>query len=448
MSYEIKSTPFFRRMVSASKKNGQLQRLKEEYERIKAFNDRTIEIKMRQIRLKRLFREIEEIKESSSQCKQRRVAPDRLKTNEEMRMETLVKAKALGKEYSKMNALADRCTSRLYTMGSGAAVECMPSRIELERKARSDKRISYGNDCSRMNIQKIATAHRKPAGKQVLAGEKRLNALKEKLKTRLSFGNSCSHRNLAKKVKKESHKKTTDAASISLLTNSQIAHMLERDSQCQFACAAESNELPIMSFTDSAQRRKSIADICTSSSSRTIANQPDGTAKSEEDPHVRARRHWRRLALIARHRLDTLGRCYMQPSIENTEEEDSEEYTLRGISNDTDLPISQLCGKLAPPDSESDLSLGELLLSVESLAPLEMQPLPDPTTICTGARTTDEGTNQMDTRRKVQQYVKIGKPIVHAAQKEASELGFEKIRSIFEHQTAAAVEAHEMGTEK
>ena len=84
-------------MVSTSKKNGQLQRLKEEYERIKDFNDRTIEMKMRQVRLKRLFREIEEIKESSSQWKRRRVAPiDRLRTNDEIRAVNSVKAYEFG----------------------------------------------------------------------------------------------------------------------------------------------------------------------------------------------------------------------------------------------------------------------------------------------------------------------------------------------------------------
>lgn len=62
MSYQIKSTPYFRRMFNESKKNGQLQRLRDEYERIQEFNDRTIEMKMRQVRLKRLFREIEVIK--------------------------------------------------------------------------------------------------------------------------------------------------------------------------------------------------------------------------------------------------------------------------------------------------------------------------------------------------------------------------------------------------
>ncbi|KAH8396347.1 hypothetical protein KR222_008885, partial [Zaprionus bogoriensis] len=63
MSYQIKRTPYFRRIFNNSRRNGQLQRLREEYERIQEFNDRTIELKMRQVRLKRLFREIEDINE-------------------------------------------------------------------------------------------------------------------------------------------------------------------------------------------------------------------------------------------------------------------------------------------------------------------------------------------------------------------------------------------------
>lgn len=66
MSYQIKRTPYFRRIFNNSRRNGQLQRLREEYERIQEFNDRTIELKMRQVRLKRLFREIEDINESPS----------------------------------------------------------------------------------------------------------------------------------------------------------------------------------------------------------------------------------------------------------------------------------------------------------------------------------------------------------------------------------------------
>lgn len=432
MSYQIKSTPFFRRMVSTSKKNGQLQRLKEEYERIKDFNDRTIEMKMRQVRLKRLFREIEEIKESSSQWKRRRVAPiDRLRTNEEIRVENLVKAKELGKEYSKMNALVDRCSSRLDAVASGAAVGSISSRIELERKARSDKRISYGNDRSRMNIQKISTTQRKSNTKTLISAEQELKELKDKLKNRLQFGNSCSSRNLSRKLKKDGHRKATEGKSLI-----EFGKLTEHETlQCKFTRDAGGLEMPSMAFNDTSRHTKTFEDMHTI---RALDNSKmsDLSPKNDEDRRIRARQRWHKLALLVRHRFDTFLRRNAPPPLRDNSETGSEEYSLRAISNDTDLPLSQLRNKASPPNSEAELLPGEVLLSVESLDPLESQPLTDPSTLTAGNSLCDEASNAADERRKVQTYVKILEPFLRDAGKKAVELSVEELRSIFEHRSA------------
>lgn len=432
MSYQIKSTPFFRRMVSTSKKNGQLQRLKEEYERIKDFNDRTIEMKMRQVRLKRLFREIEEIKESSSQWKRRRVAPiDRLRTNEEIRVENLVKAKELGKEYSKMNALVDRCSSRLDAVASGAAVGSISSRIELERKARSDKRISYGNDRSRMNIQKISTTQRKSNTKTLISAEQELKELKDKLKNRLQFGNSCSSRNLSRKLKKDGHRKATEGKSLI-----EFGKLTEHETlQCKYTRDAGGLEMPSMAFNDTSRHTKTFEDMHTI---RALDNSKmsDLSPKNDEDRRIRARQRWHKLALLVRHRFDTFLRRNAPPPLRDNSETGSEEYSLRAISNDTDLPLSQLRNKASPPNSEAELLPGEVLLSVESLDPLESQPLTDPSTLTAGNSLCDEASNAADERRKVQTYVKILEPFLRDAGKKAVELSVEELRSIFEHRSA------------
>uniref|UniRef100_A0A0A1X7Z8 Uncharacterized protein n=1 Tax=Zeugodacus cucurbitae TaxID=28588 RepID=A0A0A1X7Z8_ZEUCU len=432
MSYQIKSTPFFRRMVSTSKKNGQLQRLKEEYERIKDFNDRTIEMKMRQVRLKRLFREIEEIKETSSQWKRRRVAVDRLRTNEEIRVETLVKAKELGKEYSKMNALVDRCSSRLDAVASGAAVGSMSSRIELERKARSDKRISYGNDRSRMNIQKLSTTQRKSSTKTVISAEQELKELKDKLKTRLQFGNSCSSRNLARKVQKDGHRKATEGKSLHAFDYGKLT---ERDAlQSKYTRDVGGFEMQSMTFNDIPRHTMTLQDLHTC---RALdkAKMSDLSSKSDEDRRIRARQRWRKVALLVRHRFDAFLRRNAPPPLQDNSDVGTDEYSLRAISNDTDLPISQLRSKASPPNSEAELQPGEVLLSVESLDPLELQPLPDPSSVMLGNAISEECSNATDDRRKVQTYVKLLEPFLRDAGKKAVELSVEEFRSIFEHRS-------------
>lgn len=200
MSYQIKSTPYFRRMFNNSKKNGQLQRLREEYERIQEFNDRTIELKMRQVRLKRLFREIEEIKEgvpvagvsksantatrasgggsppptSTSQSAHRRhhphphhhqhphqrfagITPEQRRSHQ--RAEALIRSRELGKQLSRRNAQMTESGMGGFLRADLRATAKMKAvadarRDALDRRERAAKRISYGNDQSRQNLER------------------------------------------------------------------------------------------------------------------------------------------------------------------------------------------------------------------------------------------------------------------------------------------------------
>ncbi|SPP83366.1 Hypothetical predicted protein [Drosophila guanche] len=56
-----KSSPYVYNMYS--KRNDKLQCLREQYARMQRINDRAIDMKMRQVRLRRLFRETEDIRE-------------------------------------------------------------------------------------------------------------------------------------------------------------------------------------------------------------------------------------------------------------------------------------------------------------------------------------------------------------------------------------------------
>ncbi|XP_017065985.1 trichohyalin [Drosophila eugracilis] len=190
MSYQIKSTPYFRRMFNNSKKNGQLQRLREEYERIQEFNDRTIELKMRQVRLKRLFREIEEIKDGgiagnqltstknshggshsppppqagrnlrriNHHARMSKITPEQ--RIHEQRVETLARARELGKEISRRNGEMVEAGAGGFLRSEIRLTAKMQAAADVrkdavDRRERAAKRISYGNDQSRQNLQRL-----------------------------------------------------------------------------------------------------------------------------------------------------------------------------------------------------------------------------------------------------------------------------------------------------
>ncbi|EDW05504.2 uncharacterized protein Dmoj_GI11072 [Drosophila mojavensis] len=169
MSYQIKRTPYFRRMFNNSRRNGQLQRLREEYERIQEFNDRTIELKMRQVRLKRLFREIEDINESpsTSAAQQRRLAalvpltPEAVQAQQRReRLDALERARELGQEISRHNAQLVETGAGYFLRSELRLTAKMRAadqarREAQERRLRAARRISYGNAQSRSNIERI-----------------------------------------------------------------------------------------------------------------------------------------------------------------------------------------------------------------------------------------------------------------------------------------------------
>lgn len=201
--YQIKSTPFFRRIVSTSKKNGELQKLKEEYERIKEFNDRTIEIKMRQVRLKRLFREIEVIKEfamSPEQIAKRRKmqeAMQQFKTEEQIRLETYRKARELGKEYSRVNGYLP-CR---YLCTKSQLLQMDANNISRQMAKNSlQKRQEYGNESSAKNREQRTHVLRRSANYSIrdsASASHVANAnAKETLKKRIQYGNDWNSINM------------------------------------------------------------------------------------------------------------------------------------------------------------------------------------------------------------------------------------------------------------
>lgn len=178
MSYQIKRTPYYRRIFNNSRRNGQLQRLREEYERIQEFNDRTIELKMRQVRLKRLFREIDDINEPPShghgpthgaQRVHARTPPPpmlpllpeaRLAQERRLRLESLERARELGQEISRRNAQLAETGTGFYLRSEIRNTSKMRAADEArreaqERRQRAARRISYGNEQSRSNVERI-----------------------------------------------------------------------------------------------------------------------------------------------------------------------------------------------------------------------------------------------------------------------------------------------------
>ncbi|EDV91869.1 uncharacterized protein LOC6566138 [Drosophila grimshawi] len=180
-AYQIKHTPYFRRMFNNSRRNGQLQRLREEYERIQEFNDRTIELKMRQVRLRRLFRYIEDINQETTATPmttvpgaagtqahslRRRQTLLPLTPEEQhalirrQRLTALERGRELGQEISRRNAQLAETGGGFYLRSELRPIAKLRAADEartlaLERRQRAARRISYGNEQSRSNIERI-----------------------------------------------------------------------------------------------------------------------------------------------------------------------------------------------------------------------------------------------------------------------------------------------------
>lgn len=154
MSYHIKSTPYFQRILTTSKLNGQLQVLKEEYERSNFINDYKIERKMREVRLKRLFKEIDKIREANSKKPnlEAKLIP-RVKESKRL-LNKWRKAKSLGQYYSERNLENTKCdadmtVNRKHLLYSKGKTEFVQKASFLK------KGIKYGNEISDLNVKNI-----------------------------------------------------------------------------------------------------------------------------------------------------------------------------------------------------------------------------------------------------------------------------------------------------
>ncbi|XP_005186719.1 uncharacterized protein LOC101894721 [Musca domestica] len=268
MSYQIKSTPYFQRIISASKKNGQLQQLKEEYERIKDFDEKAIEKKMRQVRLKRLFKEIEDLKQANRSRRKRSVVTDEATTMipNDPRVENVIKGRKLGEYYSQLNGYDEvPTTSKMPAIEPSVAlrigllskkqIQERSRQREEKMKAKVNDRINYGNRISNWNMHKMLQRklhHEVSEGiKQtfcaVVKGNKSFSRQdsnmasetssvdgKERLKTRIDFGNYLSQKNRlvvmkrnwkkSREPKESSKQDNTHSSSLIVIDSSKHSH--------------------------------------------------------------------------------------------------------------------------------------------------------------------------------------------------------------------------------
>jgi len=174
-----------RRQRRARAKKREIEKLQAEYEKIKDLNEHIIERKMRQVRLNRLFREIEELKEISARnARNRTTLKPKPKTYEEMRYENWKRARELGQEYSKLNALIN------YNVYVGGLKEEQLVDESTQKLFLLEKRLSYGNEVSKSN------ANNKPFKPVQEKKTKSKNPGASRLHARLSYGNTHSYINV------------------------------------------------------------------------------------------------------------------------------------------------------------------------------------------------------------------------------------------------------------
>ncbi|XP_013115022.2 uncharacterized protein LOC106092657 [Stomoxys calcitrans] len=233
MSYEIKSTPHFRRMLTKSKKNGEYEKLREEYERIMEFDEKAVERRLRQVRLQRLFKEIEDIRVADEKRKcqeaQEKQAKKKLITN-------LIRAKEVGQYYSRLNGLGENALrSREPFPTSHGRVDILNKqewrKQQRERhehlKAQVNRRNNYGNEISNWNMQNMLMgklSNQLKEGINQKAFKREVNSCrsrhsrdlqsssessfdgKARLLQRINYGNAISHMNIQQKMLKQRRK--------------------------------------------------------------------------------------------------------------------------------------------------------------------------------------------------------------------------------------------------
>ncbi|XP_073828816.1 uncharacterized protein [Musca autumnalis] len=433
MSYQIKSTPYLQRIVSASKKDGQLQRLKEEYERIKDFDEKAIEKKMRQVRLKRLFKEIQDLKVTNLKKKKHPVEQDKIKSNglNDSRLENLAKAKKIGQYYSQRNGgyNDEEPNSSTESMDPSFALKIgLLSKKQIQERERQkeermreqvNRRKNYGNQISNWNMHKMLQGKlrnevsegmkqtfcavvkgNRPFSRESshMTSETTLDG-KERLKTRIDYGNFLSQRNrLGQSKRNWKHQRMS------------LANYEEQKSNA-------ANSVVIDSSRDILY--ESAIDI------------PNVDADNWER-RVKARRSWQKLAQLILFQKPLTACC-----------ENKNEFTLHSVSNGTNIRKNEFILQSAHSIEISDKDESkEILLNKQNLcynnlslpsAPLSMATPPQLhiKPILKGPSSSLTSKQQVD--NFIQSYAPYSMDVV---KREIIDMSVQKLRDIFEHQNS------------
>lgn len=450
-SYQIKSTPYFRRILSISKKSGQLEKLKEEYERIKEFNEKAIEMKMRQVRLKRLYQEIDTLRETNIK-KKRLIPPPTVKKLTIMnsmpnkRLENLKKAKELGKYYSRCNADGSRNDMEEEPSTSNTNpldISMITKRQFREREREMQERLraqinrgkNYGNKISNWNMQKMLKEKLRTKvdeGIQVIAAttkswnrrqgsqttsETSLEG-RDNLKNGIAYGNAISDLNTKLRPKKKRTHKNSN--------------MDPNSESCKKLVTA-------LSQTDSMMMEAQLYQSCLDLQDHLELNNVKSESLHSSDQKSRlmkrrkALKHWRKILILLK--------CHSainetSPSFEND---------LRSISNDINIlqnDFDQNENFDMISDSEENLQ-NETFLHTESLyehpaspskssiVVLNSNPLPLMSEKHTRINPILKATKENELQTLIRNYEPYSMKVV---QNEIMEMGVQKLREIFEHQ--------------
>lgn len=388
MSYQIKSTPFVRRIVSTSKQNGQLQKLKDEYERIKEFNDYALEMRMKQVRLKRLYQEIEEIKEN--EIRKRRMIQERAREKaalqeqnknsvHEQRIQDFMRTQTIKKNFSTQSLTRPPRREQKPTRAKAGAnnvnvIAFIKGQKQLEAdnecKARMLRRLNYGNQISSWNMQKMLTTnlnrevsdtYYKKRCKATISPKKLQNGSNKggnesdkpfSQKERQKYANK--QQSYAKSPKSQQVKSSQSSTTAKYSTQHQktgnVTH--QKYNQKKKTTNVKITQPLEMSSSEQLIRVENSGsystDDCESSQEEKVVTE------NEMEPSANARRLWRKLALMLRKRQ---GNESFYKAIETLQKCSSDlEYQLRSISNVTNLSksIIPLRGNYKPTADNED----------------------------------------------------------------------------------------------
>ncbi|KAI9575968.1 uncharacterized protein LOC119642901 [Glossina fuscipes] len=387
MSYHLKSTPFFWRTSLTGKKNGQLQKLKEEHDRIKEFNGRTIDTKMCHVRLKRLFKEIEEIKETNLK-RRNTIKEEPLKNQMPFYHDDSSKTEKNRRRSYQHRSSADQSKTMIQKRNEGGLSRAIRTRIATSpRKAKTDKdeqtsmtrvnrRLKYGNEVSNWNMQRMLTNNlsgevkvglrqtlketrrffRKPSARTGPAGTLDvINRNKnEKMKHCINYVNNVSPNT----IPKTSRRRKKDAAAMDDVRTASNPNLTDGNMSQQFNFGCKPGEY----FRGSEMTTKR-GELFYSGLSSEIQSEDD-------DKRTIARKRWDKISEVISSRFDINKSARNLKTLEKCGND--LEYQLRTISNDTHLPQSQIMvqrGEQMNPSENNGDSLfeGEIFVNKEIL---------------------------------------------------------------------------------